>query len=79
MHFDKQNDLLSQIIIADNVEKSAQELTAQLYEKRVVNFYHEDFLVEHVKDVVKEAYIAESTLKFIIVAALGFNNIVQNY
>ena len=78
MHFDKQNDLLSQIIISDTVEQSSESLTRQLYGKRVATFYQEDFLVEHVKDIVKEAYIAESTLKYIIIASQSFNNIVQN-
>lgn len=78
MHFDKQNDLLSQIIISDHVEEEAEKLTASLYDKRVVNFYHEDFLLEHVKAVVKEAYIAESRVKYVIIASLSFNQFVQN-
>ena len=78
MHFDQENNLLSQIIISDEVEKSAEQLTAQLYDKRAVAFYQEDFLVEHVKDVVKESYIAEASMKYIIIASLSFNNVVQN-
>ena len=78
MHFDKQNDLLSQIIISDSVEEEAEKLAASLYDKRVVNFYQEDFLLAHVKAVVKEAYIAEATVKYIIIASLSFNQFVQN-
>jgi len=78
VHFDQENNLLSQIIISDEVEKSAEQLTAQLYDKRAVAFYQEDFLVEHVKDVVKESYIAEASMKYIIIASLSFNNVVQN-
>ena len=78
MHFDKDNNLLSQIIISDSVELETGQIKLQLSGKRVVAFYEEDFLVEHVKGIVKEAYIAESTIKYIIIASLSFNQYVQN-
>jgi DNA polymerase-3 subunit delta' len=78
MHFDKDNNLLSQIIISDSVELEAGQIKLQLSGKRVILFYEEDFLVEHVKSIVKEAYIAESSIKYIIIASLSFNQFVQN-
>ena len=78
MHFDKQNQLLSQIIISDSVELEAGQLKLQLSGQRVVAFYEEDFLVEHVKAIVKEAYIAEASTKYIIIASQSFNQYVQN-
>ncbi len=75
--FDNEGDLASQIVISDALEESIEILKSQT-SFRVVSFYEEDFLVEHVKGIVKEAYIAESSLKYIILASLSFNQYVQN-
>ncbi len=78
MHVDNENNLLSQIVISDSVEIEAGQIKLRLSGQRVVAFYEEDFLVEHVKEIVKEAYIAEATTKYIIIASQSFNQYVQN-
>lgn len=76
-YFDKEGKLASQIIISDSIEDTVETIKAQI-STRVVTFIEEDFLVEHVKYVVKEAYIAEATTKYILIAAQSFNQYVQN-
>ncbi|MDH5464542.1 MAG: DNA polymerase III subunit delta' [Thiovulaceae bacterium] len=78
MHYDENHDPLSQIVISQQVEEALEQLKIELQSHLVVSFYHDDFLIEHSKEVTKAAYIAESQTKYIIIAGLGFNSVVQN-
>ena len=68
----------SHIIITSSIEDEVDELKKRFSHSRVVSFYKDDFLIDDVKEVVKEAYIAESETKYIILAAKMFNEASQN-
>ena len=78
MHYDENNVPISQIVISQQVEEGLEQLQHELRGQLVVSFYHDDFLIEHAKEITKAAYIAESQIKYIIIAGLGFNAVVQN-
>lgn len=68
----------SHIIITDQVEEELEGLKKRLYPSRVVPFYRDDFLIDDAKEVLREAYIAEAKVKYIILAAKLFNEASQN-
>lgn len=78
MHKNSANELISQIVIASNVEEEVESIKAGLNQALHVVLYHEEMLLEHVKAVVKAAYIAESETKYIIIGSLKLNQYVQN-
>jgi len=68
----------SHIIITDQVEEEIDVLKQRLYPSRIVPFYKDDFLIDDAKEVIREAYIAEEKIKYIILAAKLFNEASQN-
>ena len=78
MHCDKQNVPLSQVIINPYVEEEYENVQASLEGFRQHAIYHDDILIEHAKEALKAAYIAEASTKFVIMAGLSFNAVVQN-
>jgi DNA polymerase-3 subunit delta' len=68
----------SHIIITDQVEEEIDAIKQRLYPSRIVPFYKDDFLIDDAKEVIREAYIAEEKVKFIILAAKLFNEASQN-
>jgi DNA polymerase III subunit delta' len=78
LHHDANGDILGQIIISEKVEEESQLVLQKLQAKRALCFYEDDYLIEHVKPIVKEAYIAESSLKYIILASQSYRVEVQN-
>jgi len=70
--------VLSHILISTDFEHAASMLVEELKPNRVVTFIRDDFKIEDAKDVVAEAYISESQVKYIILAAQSFNNVSQN-
>ncbi len=78
MHLDTNHIPLSQILVNANVEEELEQVQTALATFSTVIIYHEDFLIEHAKEVTKAAYIAEATTKFIVIAGLSFNQYVQN-
>ncbi len=69
----------SHILIASDIEGSFESLKTQLHPNRVVGFIEEgEFKIEHAKAVINEAYISESHVKYIVLAAKSFNHISQN-
>lgn len=66
------------IIISKEIEREIESLESQLQGFRVVKFIEETFKIEHAKEVVREAYISESSTKYIILAALDFTDVAQN-
>ena len=68
----------SRILICKNTEK-AKESIGELYASaRHLIYEKEDFLLEDAKELVKEAYIAEASLKYLIVFAKNYRVEAQN-
>lgn len=68
----------SHILISTELESEFERLQERLKPSRVVGFIEDEFKIEHAKAVVAEAYISESSTKYIILAAKNFNNVSQN-
>ncbi len=66
------------ILISTDIEAEYERLKIELYPNRVVGFIEDDFKIEHAKNVVAEAYISESSIKYIILGANSFNAVSQN-
>jgi DNA polymerase-3 subunit delta' len=73
------NDALgSHIIICGNIEEKLFSLQKELAPNRVVSYFRDDFKIEDAKAVTAEAYIAEESTKYLVMAAKTFNIISQN-
>jgi DNA polymerase-3 subunit delta' len=73
------NDVLgSHIIICGNIEEKLSSLQKELAPNRVVSYFRDDFKIEDAKAVTAEAYIAEESTKYLVMAAKTFNIISQN-
>jgi len=70
--------LRGHILIASDIQAEIERLEASLKPHRVVTFVEDNFKIEHAKLVVNEAYISESQVKYIILAALEFTAVAQN-
>lgn len=69
----------SHIVISSKIEDSIEELKKRYSLNRVVIFNPVDeFKIEDARAVIAEAYISESSLKYLILASNTFNNIAQN-
>lgn len=68
----------SKIVICDNLEYAKSYITSNINSKLIKKFYDDDFRVDMAHSVIKEAYIAESEPKYIVVSALSFNIYAQN-
>jgi len=68
----------SHIIVNSDIEATLAEVSHELKDFRVVIHKVDDFLIDNAKAVIKEAYIAESHDKYIVLAALSFNAVSQN-
>ena len=68
----------SHIIVNADIDASLAEVSQELKSFRVVIHKIDDFLIENAKAVIKEAYIAEDKVKYIVLAALSFNSVSQN-
>jgi len=67
------------ILISSDIESNYERIKAELHPHRVVGFIEEgEFKLEHAKAVIKEAYVSESSTKYIILGANSFNIISQN-
>ena len=66
------------ILIASDIQAEIERLEASLKPHRVVTFVEDNFKIEHAKLVMNEAYISESQVKYIILAALEFTSVAQN-
>jgi len=68
----------SHILISTEIEVEFDRLQNELKPSRVVGFIEDEFKIEHAKAVVAEAYISESTTKYIVLGAQNFNSVSQN-
>lgn len=78
MHRDTASQIVSQIVVTPSVEHQMEQIVQELAPALHVSIYYEDFLIDHVKEVVKAAYIAESETKYIIIGSMSLNQYVQN-
>ncbi|MCF6173331.1 MAG: DNA polymerase III subunit delta' [Campylobacteraceae bacterium] len=76
----KQNkkELQSYILICKNLQKAYKHLEINFCGKNCKLFLKDDFLLEDAKNVVKEAYIAESNQKILVLGAKNYNIYAQN-
>lgn len=74
------NELGGHIIISDEIGLELELLESRLGSFRSVVFAHteESFKIEHAKAVVAEAYVSESSTKYIIIAAHEITDVAQN-
>ncbi len=72
------SQLRGHIRIASDIEAEIERVERILKPFRVVKFVEENFKIEHAKQVVNEAYISSSEVKYIILAALEFTAVAQN-
>jgi len=72
------NPTKGHILISSNIDTEIEKLKERLHPHRVVSFFEDNFKIEHAKAVTQEAYISESAVKYIIIAALEFTAVAQN-
>ncbi|DAB33873.1 MAG TPA: DNA polymerase III subunit delta', partial [Sulfurospirillum sp. UBA12182] len=71
--------LSSHILVSPDLEKAKEYIQNRYEGYRVVSFFPEkEFSIEDAKEVVKEAYIAESKQKIIVLGASSYNIYSQN-
>ncbi len=68
----------SKIIICKDLEYAKEKILQILEEKNYRLFFEEEFKVDNVKEVIREAYIAEDETKYIILIAKNYNIYSQN-
>ena len=70
--------MTSKIVQCVDLEYARDKILTLLRDKIVKTFFVDDFRVDDAKLVTKEAYIAESESKFIVLSAITFNTYAQN-
>ena len=70
----------SHILITDEIEEAVAQIKERLYPERVVSFVPEslDFKIEDSRSVIKEAYISEEKVKYLILGGKSFTPEAQN-
>ena len=74
----------STIVVSQDLEFAKKSIFAEIDSKLIKTFFADEleksgeFKVELAKEVIKEAYIAEESPKYLILSALNYNIIVQN-
>ncbi|WP_263833027.1 DNA polymerase III subunit delta' [Sulfurospirillum oryzae] len=70
--------VFSHILICKNVEKAKESLQEQYAKERHLMYVKDEFLIDDAKEVIKEAYIAEASNKYLILVAKGYRVEAQN-
>jgi DNA polymerase-3 subunit delta' len=68
----------SHIIISAHFDMELKELRSRFKSHRVVSFIKDDFLLDDAKAPVSEAFVSESTTKYIVLAGKSFRHEAQN-
>ena len=68
----------SHILISTDITSEFEKFKQELHGHRVVGFIEDVFKIEHAKAVVSEAYISESTTKYLILGSKSFGTEAQN-
>lgn len=71
-------EVFSHILICKNMEKAKAHLEEKYTSSRHLFYEKDEFLLDDAKELVKEAYIAESKHKYLIVCAKGYRIEAQN-
>lgn len=71
-------EVSSHILICKNLEKALEFLQEKYVGKRHLFYQKDEFLIDDATQVVKEAYIAESEKKYLILMAKGYRIEAQN-
>lgn len=68
----------SSIIVTNDFDQAKKDMLAG-YKNNFIRYFEEDsFLIEHSKNVIKEAYIKENQTKYIVLIAKNYNQYAQN-
>jgi len=70
--------MTSKVISCEDIEYAREKVTKELSGKLLKCYFVDDFKVDDAQSVIKEAYIAESEIKYILISALSFNIYAQN-
>jgi DNA polymerase-3 subunit delta' len=70
--------MTSKIVSCEDIEFARESVFESINSKLKKKFYVDDFKVDDAKEVIKEAYIAESEPKYIFLSAYSFNVYAQN-
>ncbi len=70
--------VFSHILICKNMEKALEVLQERFVSCRHLFYQKDEFLLDDAKEVIKEAYIAESHKKYLIIMAKGYRVEAQN-
>jgi DNA polymerase-3 subunit delta' len=70
--------MTSKIVSCEDLEFARESVYESIESKLKKRFYLDDFKVDDAKEVIKEAYIAESQTKYIFISAYSFNIYAQN-
>jgi len=68
----------SKIVSCEDIEYARESVYNAINSKLKKKFFTDDFKVDDAQSVIKEAYIAESETKYILISALSFNIYAQN-
>jgi len=68
----------SRIVVSFDVEFARSKIRSDIDSKLVKEYICDEFKVEHAKEVIKEAYIAEEKKKYLLICAKGYRIEAQN-
>ncbi len=68
----------SSIVVASDLEYAKEIVISKIDSKLIKRYFVDEFKVDDAKEVIKEAYIAEQSLKYLIISALNYNIYAQN-
>jgi len=68
----------SKIVVCQDIEYAKDKILEELEDRDYRLFFENEFKVENVKDVIREAYIAETNDKYLILCAKNYNIYAQN-
>lgn len=70
--------LFSHLLICKNLDKATEVLEERYAQQRHLFYTKNEFLLDDAKELVKEAYIAESKVKYLITVAKSYRVEAQN-
>ncbi len=68
----------AKIVIAHDIQKAKEIVLSQIDSKLIKIYSKDEFKVDDAKEVIQEAYIAESETKYIILVSSKYNTYAQN-
>lgn len=78
MHQDAQGNYRSQIVIDTHVEEAISQIVKTIGAHICHTFYSEEFLLAHAKEAIKQAYIAQHEIHYILIGTMKLSEVVQN-